>query len=163
MDRLIHTVGQHHLVWREPEVLRHRALHPFALGILRKLFRCDLPNALKHPGRNRKRVLVEVQPQRIAAGQRRMVLRHHQHRTPRNNSGNVWRSHHTVTGDLGCTHSFILTRTLSACAVRPSASARAIAFGPSSFNPACVYSWTVITFTKSSTLNPPRTRPTRPV
>ncbi len=79
MDGLVDAVGEQHLIGREAEVFSDESLYRLALGILRQPRRGDLPDTVQHAGRGGERVLVEVQPQGLARGQRRMVLRHGEH------------------------------------------------------------------------------------
>src|SRR5215469_16884575 len=64
-------------------MLRDDALHRSTLWINGEAFGSELPQLRKHARTWRKRVLVEVEAQRVAAGERRMILRHRQHTSPR--------------------------------------------------------------------------------
>src|SRR5882757_11367956 len=155
MNRFVHTIGQQHLLRRQSKMLRNNSFYWLPLRILRQVLRSRQAQSLHHSRRRPKGVFVKVQSQCRTSCQRRMILRHRQYRLARLHCPQI-------CSNISHNH-FILTRTLAACPVKPSASASAIACGPICFRPCRVYCCTVIVFTKSITLNPPRTRPTRPV
>ena len=109
------------------EVRGSDALDALALGIFRQALGRHLAQPLEHPGRGRKCVLVEVQAQGIAACQRRVILRHGQHGATWHNIRTNFRRDRIICNYFGSRCHRILTRTLCAWPIRPSASASEIA------------------------------------
>ena len=76
MDRFIDAVGERNLRGREAEMRGDDGLDRLALGIARETARGDAAEHLAHFGRAGDGVLVEVQAQRVAVAERRVILLH---------------------------------------------------------------------------------------
>ena len=88
----------------QAEVRGGDALDGLALGILRQSLGGDLAQTLDHPGRGGECVLVEVEAQGIAAGERRVILRHGEHGAARlrNNLSYKFRGGRFICNFFGC-------------------------------------------------------------
>ena len=143
VDRLIHTVGQQHLRRRNIESGGNNRFHRSALRIARQIGSGDLAQSLDHARRASQRVLVEIQPQPIAPGNRRMILLHAAHALAR--SGASFRP--APAGALQQAHArpeppasarLIRRSTAAACPLSPSALASVTAAWPSARTPSAV-------------------------
>src|ERR1700744_3929846 len=83
MNRLVNAVGKDYLAGRDAEMLGNNALNGFAFGINRQTFRRKLLQFREDARTRCERVLIEVEAQRMAARERRMILRHREHASAR--------------------------------------------------------------------------------
>ena len=130
VNGFIHAIGESDLRRGEAKMRGDDGLHRLALGIARERAGGDAAQHLAHLGRAGQRVLVEVEAQRIAAAERRVILLHGPHAGARRSGCNA-----AVTRlqprDLLLRKR---VRMASAWPVRPSASASNAACGPSARN-----------------------------
>ena len=141
--------------------MRQRSLHRLALGIARESAGGDAAQHFTHLGRTGKRVLVEVEAQRIAAAERRVILLHRLHARAR--------GLRMMQRCVSFTAHAMLLLFASECewlrrgrrALRPRPAMPL--GGRARAEPCAEYSCTVMSLTKSLTLKPPRTRAMPPV
>lgn len=79
VNRLVDAVGQDDLIGFDAKMLRDDALNGLALRIDRQAFCSELLQLREDARTRRERVLVEVEAQRVTAGERWMILRHRKH------------------------------------------------------------------------------------
>ena len=125
-DALVQAVGEQQRRLGHAEVLRRLAIHGVVVRIERDVVAAERAQRLDHLRRAPGGVLVQVQPQGARGGDWVLI-----------------RLAHTPLTIMDC-----------ACAVSPSASARARTVGPSALSPAAVTRWTETTRTKSAACKP---------